>query len=67
MKKKAYMPSKAISERANAILGEMRRKQAVEDLSRSNKKMGLVVPKSLDVSTSESNTTTTKTTQTSSE
>jgi hypothetical protein len=56
MKKKAsspYIPSKSTNEKADAILRQMRTDQAKVDLSKSNKKLGIViVPKSLDVSTS---------------
>jgi hypothetical protein len=49
-------PSKSTGEKADAILGQMRREQAVKDLVKSNRRMGL---KPLDVSEVATTTTTT--------
>jgi hypothetical protein len=57
MKKRTYVLSKSTSEKADAILGQIRRENAVKDLLKSNKRMGII-------STNNNQPTTTQATQT---
>jgi hypothetical protein len=60
--KKHYTPSKtstATNKQADILLRQIKTENAVKDLVRSNKKLGIVTPKSVRVST-----TTTPSTQT---
>ncbi len=59
-KRTSYVLSKPTIEKADAVLKQMRIEQARLNLSKSNKKLGVVVPKSLDVSTSTETTSSTR-------
>jgi hypothetical protein len=62
--KKHYTPSKtstATNKQADILLRQIKTENAVKDLVRSNKKLGIVTPKSVRVSTTTPSTQTTTT------